>query len=192
MRSERGFTLLEVMIALAILFGALVLLIGTTTTAAKASNRARMLTAAMGLAQGKMLDLEEQLLQKGFQDTAETLDGNFADEGLPKFRWEATVEKVQIPDVGQAQDKAAAPGSATTPGAGALPPLANFDPKAMGGAAILSSQFGIIKGVLENAIRKVTLTVRWEVGNLKESTTVSCYFTDPKAVDQAMAAGPTL
>lgn len=192
-RREHGFTLLEVMIALAILFGALVVLVGSSHANARAANRARMLTAATGLARAKMLDLEEELLQKGFQDTAETLDGDFSDEGFAKFTWEAGIEKVELPNMGDMQatqgqgtDKAGQPGQ---PFSGASSLFGGTDPTKAMGSAVLGSQFEIVKGVLENAIRKVTLTVRWKVGHDDEHVAVTCYFTDPKAVDQA-TGGP--
>ena len=77
--AQRGFTLVEVMIALAILFGALVMMLSRVTADVQATNRAKLLTAATGLARAKMMDLEEDLLFKGFQDTEETAEG---DNGL--------------------------------------------------------------------------------------------------------------
>jgi hypothetical protein len=50
--------------------------------------------------------------------------------------------------------------------------------------------FPIIKPVLENAIRKVTLTVRWKIGGNEESFKTICFFTDTKPIDQAMKTMP--
>ena len=55
---QRGFTLLEVLIALAILGAALVVLLRLSTSDVRASYHARMLTIATGLAQAKMEDVE--------------------------------------------------------------------------------------------------------------------------------------
>jgi hypothetical protein len=45
--------------------------------------------------------------------------------------------------------------------------------------------FPMIRPVLEAAIRRVTLTVSWQIGNDTETLQVACFFTDPKAVDRA-------
>jgi len=44
--------------------------------------------------------------------------------------------------------------------------------------------------VLENAIRKVTLTGRWKIGGSEETIKTICFFTDTKAVDTAMKSMP--
>ena len=79
---ERGFTLVETVIAMAILFGALVMMLSKVTADVNDTNRAKLLSAAVGLARGKMLDIEEELAQQGFQDTAETMEGDFSDEAF--------------------------------------------------------------------------------------------------------------
>lgn len=190
---ERGFTLLEVMISLAILFGSLVVLLRVSTQNVWASQRAKFLTAATNLARLKMLDLEEQLLHEGFQEMSEELDGDFSEEGYPKFKWSAKIEKVELPSLAQLQaagseaqggDKAAIGSnlSATIGAAG------GGSASGAAGAALIQSQFQVIAGVLEASIRKVTLRVEWKVGGDEEHMVVVCYFTDPKAVDAAIGA----
>ena len=51
------------------------------------------------------------------------------------------------------------------------------------GANAMSSQFGIIKDVLEQGIRRVTVTVSWVEGRKSQDVTVITYFTDPRKVD---------
>lgn len=183
--TQSGFTLLEVVIALGILFSALVVLIRSTAADVQATGRAKLLTVATGLARTKMLDLEEELLHKGFQEMAETLEGDFSEEGFPKYSWSAMVEKVSLPSLGDLQN---AQGKASE----SESPLAGFLPSGAGGGDAASAMgmiqpfFGMVSGVLENAIRKVTLKLTWKVGAREESMTLVCYFTDPKAVDQAV------
>lgn len=190
---QRGFTLLEVMIALGILFGALVILVGSSNANVRASIRAKHLTIATGLAQAKMLQIEEELLHEGFQDTAETMEGDFRDEGHPRFSWKAVVEKVELPGVGQLGQAGAGGDADGGKGSALQDRIAGFlgvtDATQAAGASILMSQFDVIKGVLESSIRKVTLTVKWKIGHDEEHLVVAAYFTDPKAVDQAVAGG---
>ncbi len=196
--SGGGFTLIEVMIALGVTAVMLGVFVGIASRSVRSANRARALTVATELARGKMLDIEEMLAQDGFQETAETLDGDFGEEGFREVEWEALIEKVELPEVDDmaaaAGEKAAGKEGESAPMDPASSPLASMlDPSGTGtgalGASMFASSFGMIKGVLENAIRKVTLTVSWKVGNSPESFQVICYFTDPKAVDQAMPGG---
>src|SRR5262245_2320514 len=96
--TRRGFTLLEVMLALAVLGVGLIALLGITSRDVRASYRAKQLTIATGLARSKMYDIEEELLRTGFQDTAEHMEGDFADDAQPKFKWSAEIEKVYLPE----------------------------------------------------------------------------------------------
>ena len=61
-----GFTLLEVMIAVAILAATLVVLLRIVTNNIRATNHAKMTTAATFLARTKMSDVEDDVLYNGF------------------------------------------------------------------------------------------------------------------------------
>lgn len=181
-RRQGGFTLAEVMIALGIVAVMLGAFVTIAARSVRAANRAKALTIATELARGKMYDIEEELLKNGFQETAETMEGDFGEEGYRAFTWEALIEKVEMPQMGDLtaaagqQDLTGADRGANDPmggGTGALDPT-----QAVGGGMI-----DMIMPVLENSIRKVSLTVKWKVGAAEESFVVVCYFTDPKAID---------
>ena len=65
---RRGFTLLEVMIALAILAVSLTILIGTQANSVHMTERASRMSAAAMLARSQMIDIEHELLSDGFSD----------------------------------------------------------------------------------------------------------------------------
>ena len=65
-RGEAGFTLLEIMVAIAILSTSLVVLLSIVTNNIRATNHAKMTTAATLLARTKMIDIEDQILDNGF------------------------------------------------------------------------------------------------------------------------------
>jgi general secretion pathway protein I len=197
-RRQRGFTLLEVMIALAILGAGLISLLSISAADVRAAHKAKLLTIATGLARGKMLDLEEELFRNGFQDTDQNEDGKFDDEGQPKFTWEALIEKVQLPAAGDVAN--AAGGQPGTPKAALDPNAAGNQEALLGlaggsssgalGASMVQLYFPLIAPVLEGAIRKVTLTVHWKIGAEDESLKVICFFTDTKAIDLALHQVP--
>ncbi|HEX4406893.1 MAG TPA: prepilin-type N-terminal cleavage/methylation domain-containing protein, partial [Polyangia bacterium] len=111
-RARAGFTLLEVMIAVAILSITLVTLLSIVTNNIRATHHAKLTTAATFFARGKMVDLEDQVLEVGFSNSDETAQGNFKDQGYPDMRWDSIIERVELPaDAAQkqkddAQDKA--------------------------------------------------------------------------------------
>jgi len=105
MRRQRGFTLLEVMVALAILGFALAVLIKSTAQNINASEQSHMMGIATDLARGKMYDIEEKLLKEGFTDTdqSQTDLKPFDEEGWPNIFYSYKVDQVELPDFDQLQ-----------------------------------------------------------------------------------------
>jgi general secretion pathway protein I len=98
MRTPRGFTLLEVMVGLALLGLALVTLIKSSANSILTAQRAQTIGVATDLARGKMYDIEEKLLKDGFTDTDQSEEGKtFADEGWPQIGYSYKVEQVEMP-----------------------------------------------------------------------------------------------
>jgi general secretion pathway protein I len=134
----RGFTLLEVSVALAILAIGLVSVVDINTGAARLHEQSKHLTLATLLAKGKMIDLEQKLNEDGFSDFDQQIDGTFDEQGHPEIRWHAEILK---PDTTKANDQLTqlitgamgggspgSPGSGSTDGqsGGATGPLASF------------------------------------------------------------------
>lgn len=87
----RGFTLLEVMVALAILATSLLALSDVVGGALRSEVRARNLEVATLLARAKMAALEDRYEWKGFAASDESDDGTFDEEGHPEVRWKVQV-----------------------------------------------------------------------------------------------------
>jgi general secretion pathway protein I len=86
-----GFTLLEVLVAVAIVAIALVPLLRLHLLSLDAIVRAQDLTTAVLLAQGKMATLPGSTLQTGEED------GIFEDPELAKYRWHTTITEHALP-----------------------------------------------------------------------------------------------
>ena len=96
MSTRRGFTLLEVMISLAILALALTTIAGINANSFESSNYARGLTVATLLARSKMLDIELELQKDGFSEGVRKLKGDFSEEGYDDVEWEVIIRPIDV------------------------------------------------------------------------------------------------
>ncbi len=182
-RARAGFTLLEVMIAVAILSITLVTLLNIVTNNIRATHHAKLTTAATFFARGKMVDLEDQVLENGFSNSDETAQGNFKDQGYPDMRWDSIIERVELPaDAAQkqkddAQDKAK---DSTSP----MGMISGF----LGG--MMGSFIEPIRLGLQESVRRVTVHVTWdETARPNQTIEVVQYLTDPSKLDAALTGG---
>lgn len=195
-QKESGFTLVEVMIALAILAMSLTLLLRGASINVASTQRSQLMTAATELARGKMYDIEEKLLEEGFQQLDVTEDGDFEEEGWPQIKWEVEILKIELPNL-EAMQGLGAPGEEGADGeegagggllGGMLGGMGASDGGA--GAGLIGSQFEVFRGIMEEAIRKVHLKISYRVAGYDEEFGVDCYFTDPAAVNRIINLGP--
>src|SRR5580765_3043420 len=98
---EKGFSLLEVLIALSIMVIAFTTLIGTQRGHVQLSTRGKMMTTAVMLARQKLTDAELQIRTNGLplndmDERKKIAEHPFGDD-FPEFGYEYTVKKVQIP-----------------------------------------------------------------------------------------------
>ncbi len=170
MRREGGFTLMEVMIGLAILGVALVVLIKSAGSSIFSAQQAHMMGVATDLSRSKMYDIEEKLLKDGFTDTdqsegdtgepesgsAHTSDEKksrsgkcFDDEGWPNVCYAYRVEQVELPSFEELQKMAqgratgTGSGSAGSGSAGSGEEPGGFENSALGGMlSMLGGGFG--------------------------------------------------
>jgi type II secretory pathway pseudopilin PulG len=179
-RSSSGFTLVEIMVAFAILSLTLVSLLGIVTTNVRATNHAKMTTAATFLARTKMSDVEDYILYQGFTSDTEKAAGTFKEDGYPQFRWETLTERIELPtDLTQrTQDKAR---DKSNDSKDPMSLMTGF----LGG--VMSSFIEPIRIGLQESVRKVTVRVLWdETGRRDQTIEVVQYLTDPSRLDAAM------
>lgn len=144
-RDDRGFSLMEILIALGIMASAVATIMGGVGTAMMMQNRDKEMVQAVWLANNKMTevqaDIEADLEKNKFpEEKSET--GNF-DGNLDKFEWKYELTKVEIPLAG------ALGGGGEEGGEGAE----------AGGATR-----GILQKILKDiskAVRQLKVTVTW-------------------------------
>src|SRR5712692_5878851 len=90
-QSAAGFTLLEVIVSMAILGLALMAIFDLNAGAVAMHAYTKKLTVASLLARSKMIDIEQDLYDKGFNNDDEEKSGDFSDEGWSSFKWRAKI-----------------------------------------------------------------------------------------------------
>ena len=178
---KRGFTLLEVMISLAILAVGLVAVSSLNGGAVAMHAYGRRATEATLLLRAKMLDVEDDLQKKGFSDFDDEKHGDFSDEGSSDYTWSAEILKPDV-QLDPAQLLSSISGGAI-PGAGQTPPAGQPTPTpgASPTSALLS---GPLSGMMQNqvktfvetlkkSVREIRLTVSWPDGKERRSVSAS-------------------
>lgn len=151
MRSRRGFTLMEVMLAIAILVMSLAILVRSQATAALMTEEAEKIIVATQLAQEKLAEVQFVVENEGFQDQDIYEEGEFDDFGdeavdvefkaLEEFHYEYLVTEIDLTDMGDLVGNmqsmlggaagAGADGGQAAAAAGAAPALP-FSPELIG------------------------------------------------------------
>ncbi|HZJ53510.1 MAG TPA: prepilin-type N-terminal cleavage/methylation domain-containing protein [Myxococcaceae bacterium] len=88
---RHGFTLLEVVVALAILGLALLAIFDLNAGAVASHAYAKRITIATMLARSKMTDIEQDLYDKGFDNDDREISGDFRAEGWEAYTWKAQI-----------------------------------------------------------------------------------------------------
>jgi general secretion pathway protein I len=192
-----GFTLLEVVVALAILGLSLMAIYDLNAGAVAMHAYSKKLTVASLLARSKMTDLEQDLYDKGFNADDEEKSGDFADEGWSSFKWRAKIVAPKTDGVSPDQLLGAIfglplgggsdgsgdllkmlglGGSSSTPPAATGSTTSAPTPTQSGlggmagiGAGLIQTQFTQLVDQITKAVREVQLTVTWKDGKQVET-----------------------
>ena len=170
-----AFTLLEVMVAVAILGIALTAIFSSEAGAIRVGARARHMSVASLLARCKMGEIEENILREGMPAVSDDGRDECCEGGEQQgFRCEWSVERVELPDaLGVAGD-----GSPREAGASARAPAAGGGGAAGGdalGSFAVQVAFPVLRPAIEEQVRRATVTVFWAEGEDERSFDVVQY-----------------
>jgi general secretion pathway protein I len=169
-----GFTLLEVMIAVAILSIGLVAIFSSEVGAMNIGNRARRTDMATLLARCKMAELEEHVLNQGLP-AIDLHDSGECCEGVDNiiYRCEWSLRRVVLPDIGSGEtgdDE----DSLDTLGAASL---ADFVPGGTGldgmSSMAIELTFPVLKPMIEEQVRRADVRISWPEGDAVRSFDVA-------------------
>ncbi len=151
----RGFTLLEVVMSVAILGISLTMLLTTNAASLNNAARARDLTVATLLTRSKMIDIEQEIVDEGFTIGDETDSGDFGEEGHKEIKWESKLTEVELTL------------DAFTDMCEGFSDSDSGDSGEGGCESMLGGFGGALEGMMSelgNSVRFVELTVTWPVG----------------------------
>jgi len=201
---KRGFSLLEVMVALAI-FGLMLSGILAAQAGLSASNKkAANMGEATTLARCKMTELEEKLIKLGYPAIDDVDNGVVCCEGADTstFTCDYKVEKVTMPDpptstmsldggmgalMGMGGDAGPAGGAQLDfdGGLGSISGALGVSQSTGGAAGLVDMAMGIVypmmKPMMEASIRKITVTVRWKEGPNPQEFVLAQYVSNPQS-----------
>ena len=161
-KQEAGFTLLETLIALAIMLVAFSAILSVESTSITATERAKQMNVVAMLAKNRMVKLEYEFEGKTFDEFKKEDSGTF-EQPFGAYRWSTSVKEIKFPSFDVAGGKAGTEGGDA--GGGENTDMAGFLVK-------------LITNFLSKAIREVTVTVTWTKGSGEQTFSVSTYWVN--------------
>lgn len=155
---EAGFTLLETIIAMAIMVLALASILSVESNSINASARARQMNIVAMLAKDKMVETEYAIEGKTFDEVKKEEGGSF-DAPYQEIRWKTTIKELEFPNLAVTGRKSeGGSGGGTTDAAETLTKL--------------------LTKFFSKAMREVTVTVIWTRGTGEQSFSLSTYWVN--------------
>ena len=186
-----GFTLLEVLVAVAILGLSLSSIFSSEAGAIKVANRARRTSYATVLARCKLGEIEELVMKDGLPAiSASDTDECCEDAEIEGYTCEWKIDRIVLPDQGEEEggvlDEAAA-GEGDPLGGQSLESMMSGGGAEMGGLSemAMSYTYPVLKSTIEEQVRRVTVSVHWEEGAREHSFDVVQFMV----ADAPIAAG---
>jgi general secretion pathway protein I len=191
--SHAGFSILEVMIAVAILGLALTAIFSSEAGAIRMANRANKTAVAALLARCKMGEIEEQLAKEGLPAISEEGSDDCCEDGPVKdFGCQWKVSRILLPDANL--DSSESPFSELKEGQptqeGIDEAISKAIPPKDGASPILDEQsfqagditqmalqyvYPLLQPTIEEQVRRVDVTIEWKEGNQPMSFSVVQY-----------------
>lgn len=200
----RGFTLLEVLVAIAILGLGLTVILSSQAGLFSSASRGEHLTVASNLLRCKMSEVELEIAQKGFSLTDENDEGPCCDDEGDGYSCAWKIERVELPPLPESGGGEGDAGADEAPSSlGPLDALAKLQsaqgaglgdqptPGTMleqlapsGGSGLEGMVMGFVypslKPMLEASIRRVTVKVSWKEGERERELEVTQFLTRPQ------------
>lgn len=165
--NTEGFTLLEVMIALAIMLVAFSSILAIQSSSMNSALRARQIHEVSVLARNAMIQVEVDIQGKKFDE----LPPEFStpcDENFPDYTCTRKVKEVKLPNLAGLSKSAQGDNGSSASNT-------EEDEK---NSAMLEQMTKVITNFLSKAVREVTISVSWKRGEKTQNYDVAMYWVD--------------
>jgi len=196
-----GFSLLEVMVAVAILAMALVAVFAASAGAVGATQHTTNIGVGTMLARCKMTELEQAMRLEGFQLDDVDEEGPCCedeDEATEGYTCHWLIESVELPDVSAVQTAAGELAGGDPLGLSGPPDAEGNAPEEgsegvdEGMMAGINMLYPVVSNVLQASIRRVTVEVHWNEGEQLRTVKAVQFVTNPtQGVEAGKAPPPT-
>jgi len=161
--ASAGFTLLETMIAMAIMMVAFSAILMVQSASINTSAKSKQMNVVGMLAKRTMIETEYEIEGKTFDEVRKEM-GEAYKEPFQDYRWTRSVKEIKFPNLNLA---AAAGGGDQDKSGGNT-----------GANSAVELMTKLLTNFLSKAIREVTVTVFWKRGSGEQSFSVSTYWVD--------------
>ena len=145
--NQRGFSLLEVLVALAILGLGLTSILSAQAGLFSSSARSMYTTAASNLARCKIAELEVKLLREGYQWTDQKGEGTCCEEETEStYSCTWVIEPVILPEMNMSLDMGKDAGTSAAASSGSF--LSGFSPSDTNGLNVSGNPLGALGGLM--------------------------------------------
>ncbi|MFH1437801.1 MAG: prepilin-type N-terminal cleavage/methylation domain-containing protein [Pseudomonadota bacterium] len=179
-----GFTLLEVMVAVAILALSLTAVFSSQIQSVTMSNHAKWITKANMLARCKMSEVELEFAKDGFPESDESESGRECCEiyESDNFTCDWQITRTELPsmiDVESAMSEAMTKDSLSGFIGDFQAERIDKQLSSIGGMGVLSALIPMINDLLTGTIRRVDVTVKWKERSKDKELTVTQFVSNP-------------
>lgn len=158
-----GFTLLEVIIAMAIMVIAFASILTVESGSLNASARAKQMNIVAMLAKNKMVETEYEIEGKTFDEVAKESSGSF-DAPYQDFSWQTTIKEMTFPNLGLGQGSPEGERTSNT--------------QDSAGSEMATMMAKLVTKFFSKSIREVTVNILWKRGSGEQRYSVSTYWVD--------------
>jgi prepilin-type N-terminal cleavage/methylation domain-containing protein len=182
-RAPSGFTIIEVMVSIMILAVSLVAVFGAQFSAVATVGFSRYTTQAMQLARCRMSEIElEILVLNGFEEANVESSGECCEVSggdTEEFSCSWKIERMEVPDMATLMAGSADGGVGDSLLDDAMGGTGGADTEDMGMLSMVSSFMPALSNILEQAIRRVTVSVEWKQGSRERTLELSQFLVHP-------------
>lgn len=152
-KSQKAFTLIETLVAMIILAGALVVLGNSWSGSLGAIRKSRNVTAAALLLQRKVTELELKYQDK-FSEVPEDDGGDFGSD-YPEYTWKLKTKKLEVPDL-----------------------TAGLTAREGGASDMELTIVRQLTDLIEASVKEMKISITWKKGTKAQDYSITTYLID--------------